>query len=163
MDNLKTKKGFTLIEMIIAVAIFSLAIILLYDVTNILGKTKDREIASYKQYHKIQELKRLFYQDLIYAAELKIDNAKKRVIFKTKNSLYGYNNPYVGYILKKEILYRIESYKKLSFDLKTSILDSSKILVLFKKCKDIRLFKDSKGVTVFLKIDKEYIFKVNYF
>ena len=155
------KKGFTLIEMVIAVAIFSLAMILLYDVINMLGKTKDREIASYKQYHKLQELKRLFYQDIMYVSQLKIDNTKKRVLFRTKNSLYGYNNPYIEYILKKNILYRVESYKKLSLDLKTSMLDNSRILPILKNCKDFLIFKDKQGIILYLKTPKETIFKVN--
>ncbi len=156
------KRGFTLIEMIIAVAIFSLAMILLYDVINILNKTKDREIASYKQYHKLQELKRLFYQDMMYSSQLKIDNSKKIVLFKTKNSLYGYNNPYIEYILKKEILYRVESYQKLTLNLKSSELEDARVLVLLKNCKDILFFKDKKGINIYLKEKSSHIFKVNF-
>ena len=160
MDNFKVKKGFTLIEMIIAVAIFSLAMILLYNVINTLNKTKDREIASYKQYHKLQELKRLFYQDLMYATQLQIDNPKKRVLFKTKNSLYGYNNPYIEYILKKRILYRVESYRKLSLNPTSAELKNTNILLLLNHCNNILFFKNKRGVTIYIKDKLIHILKI---
>ncbi len=162
MKNLRAKKGFTLIEMIIAVIIFSLVVILLYNIIGLLKKTKDKDIASYQKYHKMQELKRLFYQDLMYATDIKIDNAKKRVLFKTTNSLYGYSNPYVEYILAKNRLFRVESYKKLSLYLKSSMLDSSKILLLLKSCKEFSIFKEKRGIILYLKASKENIFKIYF-
>ena len=155
------KKGFTLIEMLIAVMIFSLVMVLLYDIVGILNKTKDRHIASYKQHHKMEELKRLFYQDLIYATAIKIDNEKKRVLFKTKNSLYGYNTPYIEYILKKKRLYRIESYKKLSLLPQTSMLEHSKILPLLNDCRNFSIFKEKTSIILYLKTQKENIFKIH--
>ena len=132
----KNKSGFTLIEMIIAIAVFSVAMVLLYDVVNMLNKRKDIDIAKYKKYHKTQELRKLFYQDLMSEKDIIIDNEKKISIFKTKNSLHGISYPFVAYILKKNILYRVESYKKIDKDLKSSMLDSAKVLILLRPCQN---------------------------
>ena len=157
----KNKSGFTLIEMIIAIAVFSIAMILLYDVVNMLNKRKDIDITKYKKYHKTQELKKLFYQDLMSEKDISIDNEKKISIFRTKNSLHGISYPFVAYILKKNILYRVESYKKIDKDIKSSMLDSAKILILLKACQNFLLFKDKQGIIVYMKTKNETIFKVN--
>ena len=149
-------------EMIIAIVVFSLSIILLYNVINMLNKIKDREMVSYRELYHFQELKRLFYQDMMYATKIEIDNEKKRVLFKTKNSLYGYNHPYVEYILKKKILYRVESYKKLTLEPTSFELNSARILQLLNSCKNILFFKDKKGVNIYLKEKFNHIFKIYF-
>lgn len=158
--NKKIKKGFTLVEIVIAIALFSISLIILFNITKILQKQRDRAVSTYRLYHQIEEIKKLFFMDLINEQNITIDNDKKITIFKTTNSLYGFTYPYVAYILKNHILYRIESYKNIDKNLKTSTLESARILVLSKKCKDIRFFKDDLGITIFFKIDKEHIFKV---
>jgi len=132
---IKHKKGFTLIEMVIAVIVFSVAILLLYEVVSMLNKKKDNEIKIYRTFHHTQELKRLIYKDLLQENGISINNDKKIITFRTKNSISGISYPYVAYLLKKETLYRIESHKKLSQDLTSSMLESANILILSKTCK----------------------------
>ncbi len=154
------KKGFTLIEMIIAIAIFSLAIVLLYNIINLLEKKRDFEAKTYKSFHHFQKVKNLIEKDLMSQSGIYIDNAKNIAIFKTKNSLYGIGCPYVAYVLRKKRLYRVESYQKIDKNLRTSMLDKAKVLLLLNNCKKFSLFKEKSAVSVFIDLKKETIFKV---
>ncbi len=155
------KKGaFTLIEMIVAIAVFSISILLLYGVINTFKKKQQQEINIYKSYHNTKEAKKLIYKDLISEKKLFLDNENRLFIFQSKNSLYGITAPYIAYVLKNRILYRVESYKKLTKDMTSSELEVSKILPILKNCKDFSLTVDKKGVIVFIKSAKDTIFKV---
>ncbi len=154
------KKAFTLIELVIAVIVFALAITLLYGVINGINKKEKRSIKEYREYHKVLMSKKLFYEDLMYAKKIFKDNDKKIYIFQTKNSLYALSNPYVVYKLKDKTLYRIESYKKLTRDMTSQDLENARVLPVLKDCIDFLIFEKGDYITVFYKIKNRVIFKV---
>jgi len=152
------RNAFTLLEMLIAIAVFAVSITLLYEVFNTLDKKRERTLQNYKSYRKIEQIKRLMYRDLIYQKDF--ETKKDFYIFKTKNSLYGISDPYVAYTLKNGILYRLESNKKIDSDPTTQALSIVKILPLCK-CKEFSLFQDKEGMTLYIKeTNSKIIFKV---
>jgi len=120
------KKAFTLIEMLISISILSIMMIFLYksyaSLNNSNSLLKD-EVHSIKK----QELKKkVLFLDFSLIINNKLDilnkDTKEDVLFiQSKNSIHNRINPYITYIVKDSILYRLESLEKfytadLSFD-----------------------------------------------
>jgi len=142
------RKAFTLVEIIIAIAVFSIAALVMYSV---LSQVKKEKKSFYKRYEKnnhLVELKRLIYQDLVGAKDIKTNSKKDILIFKSTNSLYGITNPYILYILKNSTLYRIEYIKKIDINLKSEDSKNSKVLTLLKKCKSFNIYLDKYGISI---------------
>lgn len=112
------KKGFTLLELLIAVTIFSLILLYLYQsLATLQGANAfyGERLESAKQQHRV--LKSI-YLDLSLSGNVEIVNEEKAfdvVLMQTSNSLHRRIMPYVGYRVKEGLLYRIESSKKLSY------------------------------------------------
>jgi len=111
------KKAFTLIEMLISISILSIMMIFLYKSYASLNSSnsllKD-EVNSIKK----QELKRkVLFLDFSLIINNKINilnrDTKEDVVFiQSKNSIHKRINPYITYIVKDSILYRLESLEK---------------------------------------------------
>jgi len=110
------KRAFTLIEMIISISILSIMMIFLYqsyallNSSNLLLKDELTTIQS-------QELKKkvlfLDFSMIINnkANIINIDAKNNAIFLQSKNSIHNKINPYITYIVKDSILYRLESFK----------------------------------------------------
>jgi prepilin-type N-terminal cleavage/methylation domain-containing protein len=120
------KRAFTLVELLIAVLILSILMTFLYKSyadLNRVNKSYKGEVNSLK---KSQKIKQVFYLDLLLAhkSTLILDNKEEFnfISFMTKNSLHKRINPFVSYIVKDNILYRLESLQQIkSIDFSSDI------------------------------------------
>ncbi len=125
-NQVRGKKAFTLVELLVSIIIFSLMIVALYksysslNMSNSIYKNKSNSIKT------IELKKKTIYLDLMLAmprnlSYLDKDTQEDIISFQTTNSIHKRFNPYVAYIVKDSILYRLESLNKI----KTYPLDSS--------------------------------------
>ncbi len=144
------RKAFTLVEIIIAIAVFSIAVLVMYSVLSQVKKQKKIAYQDYKKDYKIVELKRLIYQDFTTAKDIKTNSKKNIAIFKSTNSLYGITNPYVLYILKNHTLYRVESMQKIGIDLRIENNRNLKVLTLLKNCKSFKINQNKNNISIWI-------------
>ncbi len=152
-DIAKERKAFTLVEIIIAIAVFSIAVFVMYGVLSQIKKQKETFYKKYENTNRLVELKRVIYQDFTNARDIKTDAKKEIALFKSTNSLYGITNPYILYILKNSTLYRVEYIKKLNINLRSIDTRYLRVLILLKKCKSfkINLSKDTLSIWIIAK------------
>lgn len=109
------KKAFTLIELIIAIAIFSIIIVYLYQAIY----TTKKSILIYENMHQktqtIDRVKNLFYNDIFnqtdpYANTSVITKDKFSTYYlRSNNSLFALSSPFIAYKVINSKLYRFES------------------------------------------------------
>ena len=113
----KSRKAFTLIELLIAVTILSIMIIFLYksyatlNHSNKIYKQELKEIISHKTKKKV-----IFLDfSLKISKDIRIlnqDRTEDVVFFQSSHSIHKRYNPYIAYIAKNSKLYRLESLKE---------------------------------------------------
>ena len=110
------RKAFTLIELIISIAILSILMLFLYKSYSMLNRSNtliSKEISTLK---KFELIKKIVYMDftLSLSKSTKVLNQERDedvVFLQTSNSIHDRVNPYVAYIVKNKKLYRLESLK----------------------------------------------------
>ena len=110
------RRGFTLIEMMIAITIFSIVIIFLYQSYDSLQRSNAKYEQERKKMERLFRLKRLLFLDFTLMISKKPDilnqDQESDVLFlQTSNSIHGRINPYVAYFVKDGELFRIESLR----------------------------------------------------
>ncbi len=116
----RSKAAFTLIEMLIAISIFSIMMLYLYNTYANLNISNQNLKEEVQKIEKIQKIKKAVFLDFTLAlfnsrGTVQIDNRDKRedfVFFQSSHSLHRRINPYITYIVKNKKLYRLESLKK---------------------------------------------------
>ena len=135
------KKAFTLIELVVAILILSILMLFLYKSYSDLNRANKTYEKAVLQLNKKELLKKTLYLDLLmaYKKSMLIDNIDQHfdfVSFMTKHSLHRRINPYVTYIVRDDILYRLESLKQIvSRDINRDIafdVDKIKSITKFK-------------------------------
>ncbi|NPA66930.1 MAG: prepilin-type N-terminal cleavage/methylation domain-containing protein [Epsilonproteobacteria bacterium] len=114
------KRGFTLVEMMISIAIFSMIALFLYKTYANLNHQNVMFRDSAQEMKYWNKLKKVFYLDFTLNLDNNItiihqDSKIDTVIFQTSNSIHDRINPYIAYFVKDNILYRMESFSKLSY------------------------------------------------
>lgn len=114
------QKGFTIIELVIAIAIFSIMTVYMYQAVSTAKKGNTIYEKNYEIVAKNEEAKKIFYNDIFNQVDpyKNISFKDKAFYLRTNNSLHSFVAPYVAYVLKNKNLIRIESMKKLTFPLK---------------------------------------------
>jgi len=111
------KKAFTLIEMLISISILSIMMIFLYKSYASLNSSNNLlkdELVKMKQ----QELKKkVLFLDFSMLLNNKVDilnqGYKENIVFmQSSNSIHNRINPYITYIVKDSVLYRLESLEQ---------------------------------------------------
>ena len=110
------KKGFTLIEMMIAITIFSVLVIFLYRSYNSLERSNAKYEKIEQEMNRFFKVKKALFLDFSLAVEnnITILNQERNedvVFLHTSNSLHDRFDPYVAYVVKEGVLYRIESLR----------------------------------------------------
>ena len=111
------RKAFTLVEMLISVAILSILMLFIYKSYTTLNKSNALLSTKVSKQEQFQKIKLTLYLDLLNAKKnsLSILNQDKQndvVFLQTSHSLYKRFEPYVAYISKNHHLYRVESLQK---------------------------------------------------
>lgn len=146
------KKAFTLVEIIIAIAIFSVIIVYMYQA---IGTTKKSTAAYERKYEKIQKnqtIRKLLYNDIFNQvdpySDTKVDTSGdfSTYYLKTNNSLHNISSPFVAYKVIKNTLYRFESIRKFTLPINEDNKNSIHVDKLLENIKSFLLYtyKNSK-------------------
>lgn len=111
------RSAFTLLEMMIAIVIFSLITISLYQSVNTLRQS-NRAHAQYleKTSDHAMILKHIFLDLSLDVNTTRIINEERNydsVLMQTTHSVHRHIMPYVGYIVRDRMLYRLESFNRI--------------------------------------------------
>lgn len=143
------KRGFTLIEMLVSISILSIMMLFLYksysslNISNEIYKKEATKLIS------TDNIKKTLFLDFSLAKNksIKIENQEINedfIFMQTANSNHRNYNPYVAYVVKDSILYRLESLKVYT-GFPFSIDDEFDIDVL-GEVDDFRVYKNEKKV-----------------
>lgn len=117
------KRAFTLVEIIIAIAIFSIMVVYMYQA---IGMTKKSTKAYERKYEKVQKnqtIRKLLYNDIFNQVDpysnttVKTKDNFTTYYLRTNNSLHNSANPFVAYRVINGTLFRFESYKSFTLPL----------------------------------------------
>ena len=113
------KKAFTLIELVISIIILSILMLFLYKSYSQLNLFNNVYRDEVKKVKKEERIKRTLYLDLTEAKLetlliLKEDKNYDFLNFSTNHSLHRRIKPYISYIVKESVLYRLESLTKIA-------------------------------------------------
>ncbi len=116
------RKAFTLIELLISITILSIMMLFLYKSyasLNLSNKFYKNELSQIKDE---QLIKKVVFLDFSLALShsttiLNQDKKEDAVLMQSSNSLHKMYNPYIAYIVNNSKLYRLESFKKLTYPL----------------------------------------------
>jgi len=108
------KNAFTLIELMISIMILSIVMLFLYKSYADLNKTNKVYEKEVGKLEHISRIKQTLYLDLLLATQetLTVSHQDAKfdfVSFETEHSLHRLIKPYVAYIVKEKVLYRLES------------------------------------------------------
>ena len=164
------KSAFTLIELLISIIILSILMLFLYK--SYAGLNRSNSILG-EEVEKISQMelfKKSIYLDFTTAMGKNIiilpQNPHEDVVFlQTSNSVHNRINPYVGYIVKEKMLYRVESLKPLKeYPLSA---DSEFVVEAIGKVKIFRVYpsKNPKSkqylVHILFESEEEILLKLN--
>ncbi len=140
------RKAFTLIEMMIAIVVFSVIVVFLYKSYDTLKLSNMKYLRISKDMQRLWRIKKMLFLD--FALSLKSDvsvlNQEKNedvVLLQTSNSLHNRFYPYIAYIVKDGTLYRLESLYKLTYPLDA---DTRADIDEIAKVKRFRIYKALK-------------------
>ena len=112
---ISSRKGFSLIELMVAISILSIMMIFLYKSyasLNISNSFYKKEVS---QIENIQLKKKVLFLDfslILEGSTVNIKNQDKKediIFFASSNSIHKRFNPYIAYIVNDSKLYRLES------------------------------------------------------
>ncbi len=132
------KKAFTLIELIIAISLFSIIIVYMYQAVS----TTKKSVSSYERVYE-QDKQALIAQNVLYNdifnqtdpyKNTSIETKKPFSVYalRTNNSLHDIASPYVIYAVKDEVLYRYESAKPFKFPINDENIHHIKVDALLE-------------------------------
>ncbi len=160
------RHAFTLIEMMIAITLFSVVMIFLYqsmaniDKSNRFYGDKLQEISSENS------LLKTLYLDLSLAEAntITIKSMTKNddmVFLQTSHIIHTHVMPYIVYYLKKSHLYRIESATKLTYPFENNV---NALIDDFGEVKKFRLYTNSTHFLLHINIDgkKDNLLKIRH-
>lgn len=153
------KRGaFTLIELMVSIVILSILMLFLYKSYADLNKTNKVYEAEVKKLKKASLLRETLYLDILLASKesMVITHESPEfdfVSFSTVHSLHRLIKPYVAYIIKEGMLYRLESNKKI--DSAQISREQQFIVDKIGKVVKFKLFRATKAIPLFL-LDAEF-------
>jgi len=166
---ISSKRGFTLIEMMISITILSIMMLFLYKTYSTFNISNDNLKKELDTTLKIQKIKKTIYLDFTLAqnSSIRIQNREKNedfIFFQTTNSIHRRYNPYIAYKVKNNKLYRLESLNRLTtYEFPA---DSEFDADFLGEVKSFRVYKSSKKdestyvIHIVFKKFNEVLFKV---
>lgn len=121
------RKGFTLIELMISIVILSIIMVFLYkSYAELNAQNKKYEQVS-SEIKKFELIKEMLFLDISLSKSksmtiIHLDPKEDIVFFQSAHSIHDRIHPYIGYIVKDQKLYRIESLRPLkSYPIESNI------------------------------------------
>ena len=160
------RRGFTLIEMMIAISLFSVVMIFLYQAMNTIDKSNRFYGDKLKTIVSTQKLTKTLYLDLALSlpnsGEINSVNRNEDMLFlQTSHVVHEHVMPFVLYYVQDKNLYRIESAQKLEYPFDSNINVS---IDDFGPIHTFRIYKNSTHFLLHLSNDgkEEHLIKVRY-
>ncbi len=146
---IRSRKAFTLIELMVSITILSVMMLFLYKSYASLNRSNSFYKAELNHIKSEKLKKRVIFMDLSLALvnSMKIINQDKNedVLFlQSSNSIHKRYNPYIAYILKDKRLYRLESLKEFKEYPLSS--DSEFYADDFGEVESFRVYKSTKKI-----------------
>ncbi len=159
------KKSFTLIELIVSIALFFMIVIFLYKTIDITKITNDFFSSKVSKVISTNKIKKVLFEDIVEAdiIELQSDNNKNTILYlETTNMYHNVFYKHVTYIVSRENkLIRIESLKKFDkLKLNDEFFKEAYIDILINKIEKFKVaqLKDNNKVyAIILKKENEDI------
>ncbi len=149
------RHAFTLIEMMIAITLFSVIMIFLYQ--SMARLDRSNQFYSEKLHGIVteQSLFKTLYLDLSLSLPNSgvIDNINRdedMIFMQTSHVVHTHVMPYVVYFVKEKHLYRVESAAKLSYPFESNI---NALIDDFGPIKKFRIYKNSTHFLLHINID----------
>jgi prepilin-type N-terminal cleavage/methylation domain-containing protein len=152
----KSSAAFTLIEMLIAISIFSMMMLYLYQTYASLNLSNDNLKVEVHAIEKVQMIKKVLFLDYSLALYKSKDmiNIKSRdkdedfVYFQSSHSIHKRINPYIVYMVKHKKLYRLESLKEITdYDMPS---DAEFDVDYLGEVKSFRVYKSTNKAPAYL-------------
>jgi prepilin-type N-terminal cleavage/methylation domain-containing protein len=149
------RRAFTLIEMMIAITLFSVVMIFLYQSVASLGKSNRFYGEKLEAITTEQFLLKTLYLDLALSVPntdeiININKNEDVVLIQTSNIIHTHVMPYVAYFIKDKHLYRIESAAKLKYPFERNL---NVLIDDFGEANSFRLYKNSTHFLLQINID----------
>lgn len=149
------RHAFTLIEMMIAITLFSVVMIFLYQSMATLDKSNQFYSDKLHSISTEQSLFKTLYLDLSLSepnsGEINNINRDEDMLFlQTSHVVHTHVMPYIVYFVKDKHLYRVESATKLSYPFESNI---NALIDDFGEVKKFRLYKNSTHFLLHLNIN----------
>jgi prepilin-type N-terminal cleavage/methylation domain-containing protein len=149
------RRAFTLVEMMIAITLFSVVMIFLYQSVASLVKSNQFYGAKLEAMTTEQFLLKTLYLDLALAVPstdeiINIEKNEDIVLMQTSNIIHTHIMPYVAYFIKNKHLYRIESSTKLTYPFER---DLNVVIDDFGEVGLFRLYKNSTHFLLEVNLD----------
>lgn len=149
------RNAFTLIEMMIAITLFSMVMIFLYQSMATIDKSNQFYGEKLATMTTEQSLYKTIYLDLSLAVAntIEINDINKNqdmVFLQTTHVIHTHVMPYVVYFVKNKHLYRVESATKLSYPFESNI---NALIDDFGPLNKFRLYKNSTHFLLHLNIN----------
>jgi prepilin-type N-terminal cleavage/methylation domain-containing protein len=149
------RRAFTLVEMMIAITLFSVVMIFLYQSVASLRKSNQFYGAKLEVITTEQFLLKTLYLDLALVVPntdetININKNEDIVLMQTSNIIHTHVMPYVAYFMKNKHLYRIESATKLKYPFEH---DLNVIIDDFGEANLFRLYKNSTHFLLDINLD----------
>jgi prepilin-type N-terminal cleavage/methylation domain-containing protein len=152
------RKSFTLIEMLIAITIFSFIYLVMSDTLGKLKHSEDFIKRHYKKFDKKEKILKTLYMDMLKATFIKVvqrDNRFSTLYLRTENSLYNLSYPFVlWYVTGNGNLIRVESA-----DRRLLPLEKIGYLYDFGKVKIFKIYQKKNRFFIFYKNKKPLYFE----
>jgi len=160
------RQAFTLIEMMIAITLFSVVMIFLYQSMATLDKSNRFYSDKLQDISTEQALFKTLFLDLSLSmansGEINNINRDEDMVFlQTSHVVHTHVMPYIVYFIKDKHLYRVESATKLSYPFESNL---NALIDDFGEVKKFRLYKNSTHFLLHLNIDGEdNLMKIRHF
>lgn len=155
MANKKT--AFTIIELMISIALISIIVLFLYSTTDSLRKSNLFYDSKQQEQQRLSDLQTLLFTDIteIRSNDINTSSGFEKEFdilkLKTANTLFGIENPYVLYGVSKtaDTLFRAESAYDINLSSEDS-LHSLQVLEISKDTKKFKVYKNGKNLLFFI-------------
>lgn len=145
------RRAFTLIEVIVSVALLSLVILYMYDAIDMLKMSNKTYEKHYKIKHDDTKIQKTLSLDLMQATNIKVyKNEFDRLTLETKNSHFDIEAPYICYLVRDNMLYRLESNKPIYDKITDDMLKNIKFEILKESVERFKVFKADASALISL-------------
>ena len=149
------RSAFTLIEMMIAISLFSVVMIFLYQAMATIDKSNVFYTNKLQEIDTEQELYKTIYLDLTLSQPntVEINDISKEVdmlFMQTSHVIHTHVMPYIVYFVKDKHLYRVESANRLTYPFESNI---NVLIDDYGPIKKFRVYKNSTHFLVQININ----------